>query len=743
MRSTNTWALMVGVGATMASAMGADLGCNAKKPTEIVPGATTQVQVPGNLAVVKLHVLANGQTAFCGSYQVGPGGQVELPGSLGVVSGAAGTKLDITLTGYDQAALTAGSQDAATCNFAQLKVGDTASTTGPGPRVLRESVVEYVDQRTLFLPMPLSFSCYDVDCSSTSGQACKAGKCSDTTIAPGVLVDFDPSLVDGTQDCFPKACMSATVPAVPVDPASCTFEFPAALTPAGNGPGLNVSVAYAHNQLVKDTATGGNVVAPGEPLEQEILNRDVDEGFTIPDASKPTQFKLADGLCALWQAAQKTAKDVTGTNPFTVISDVQVTVACPVKEALTPFCAPDQQSNVTTQTTPPDIACGVDAPLTPTPGAIYLVVDHSVAMNHAFGSTGYAALIGETFSLPVFRKTYVAMQFLTHDDTECTSGTSKYPNPATAFGFAADVQPLLLPQLLQVPTETAGDTLANPASLDLLAALQGGTGVYAALSNLAAKHDPANGLKSLVEPTVMFFVNRTPVFAGASDGGAGEGGAGDAGSPQFGVTGNDCNPGASGSVQKAIEAKITAASSDVHTDFIVLDNNAHVSAVPFYDQIQSDLGSGASGGPVDVVDATGGAAQVIQNVAQAVFNGITCVYDAPKGLDNTAKLQFWAPPHTLIDAAASTPFGIPFNNQCTLANRDNAGIDGWNLTGGRVVVCGHSCQGIQASIGAATLQGVASQLGDGGAEGGASIGDGGVSAADVPVTATMPCANGQ
>src|SRR5579859_5755578 len=181
MRSSNGWALALGVGATMVSAVGGDLGCNAKKPTEIVPGATTQNQVPGNLAEVKLHVLANGATAFCGSYQVGPGGQVELPGSLGVLQGSPGTKLDITLTGYDQAALLAGSQDAATCNNAQLRVGDTTSPGSPGPRVLRESVVEYIDQHTLFLPMPLSFSCYDVDCSATSGQACKAGTCADTT----------------------------------------------------------------------------------------------------------------------------------------------------------------------------------------------------------------------------------------------------------------------------------------------------------------------------------------------------------------------------------------------------------------------------------------------------------------------------------------------------------------------------------------------------------------------------------
>src|SRR5258708_36076015 len=102
MRSSKSWALVVGLGAVCASTMGGDLGCSAKKPTEIVPGALTQIQVPGNLAIVKLHVLAQGATAFCHSYPAGPGGEVTLPGTLGPVPGAPHTEVDIILTGYGQ-----------------------------------------------------------------------------------------------------------------------------------------------------------------------------------------------------------------------------------------------------------------------------------------------------------------------------------------------------------------------------------------------------------------------------------------------------------------------------------------------------------------------------------------------------------------------------------------------------------------------------------------------------------------
>jgi hypothetical protein len=743
MRSSNGLALVMGLGVACASSLGGELGCAAKKPTELVPGAMTQIQVPGNLAIVKLHVLAHGATAFCQSYRVGPGGEVELPGTLGLLSGAPNTQLDIILTGYDQAALQANSQDAAGCSNAGLRVGDTSSPGAPGPRVLRESVVTYVDQHTLFLPMPLSFSCYDKDCSATAGQACKAGACADTTIAQGNLADFDPSLVDGTQDCFPKACMSATVAAVPVDAGSCLFTFPPELLPAGNGAGLNVAVAYAKNQWVKDAATSAMIVQPGEPLEQEILNSDADEGFTIPDASQPTQFKLADGLCGLWKAATVPAQPQSSSTPYTVISDVQVTVACAVKQALTPFCAQDQQTNVTTQTTPPAVACGVGAALTATPSALYLVVDNSAAMDSAFGASGYAADIGAAFSLPVFKKTYVSLSFLSHNDAECTSGSTKYGTPAVGWGFAADQQPAILPYLLdRSTTSPPADSITSPASLDLISALSSG-GVYDYVVALANKHSPTKATASLLEPTVMFFVNRTPVFGGAVDAGAGDGGSVDAGGPVPGSFGADCNPGSAASVQQAIENKITQAPSGVHTDFVVLGNHVGPSVYPFYQAIEGHLGAGATGGPIDAIDGTGDRAALISQVATKVFNQITCAYDLPAGVDTTATLVFDAPPHTLFDSGASTPLGVNLNTACNLANRGSTTVDGWNIDNGRIVVCGHSCQGIQASILAATAQGFAPQIGDGGPESGAPLGDAGITAADVPVLVTMPCPGGK
>ena len=63
------------------------------------------------------------------------------------------------------------------------------------------------------------------------------------------LVDFDPSLVDGTQDCFnPSQCFPAAdgATAVLLDSTSCLYEVPPDQTA---GLGLNVRIIYQDLQL--------------------------------------------------------------------------------------------------------------------------------------------------------------------------------------------------------------------------------------------------------------------------------------------------------------------------------------------------------------------------------------------------------------------------------------------------------------------------------------------------------------
>ncbi|MGH7298686.1 MAG: hypothetical protein ACRELB_27340, partial [Polyangiaceae bacterium] len=336
MRTLNSKALAIGIAAIAASAASGSSGCSSKKPTEIVPGALTQIQVPKDLAGIQVEVSVSGSDKFCQGYQVS-NGEVELPSTLGVVSGAAGETLRITLRGYD----VSSSQDMNNCNH--LVVDDKSADTnnGPAPRVLRQAIVSYVDQQTLFLPMPLSFACYDVDCTA-SGQdsTCKGGTCSDGNVPAGSLAAFDPALVDGTQDCFdPTACLGTAGAADVIDPSSCLYAVPAAGVDAATSKGFNVRITYTDVTFAKDPGTGVVLPQTGVPLETQVLDADGVEGYTIPDASKPTQFQLAPGLCSLAKnfANQSALQPVTSGPPYHTISNVDVAVGCPAKSPLLPF----------------------------------------------------------------------------------------------------------------------------------------------------------------------------------------------------------------------------------------------------------------------------------------------------------------------------------------------------------------------------------------------------------------------
>ena len=77
------------------------------------------------------------------------------------------TLVTVEVRGYDQTAV--GGSDMTDC--AAAKVDDTSMG---GPRILRRSIQSFVDQHTLFLPMPLSYSCFDQDCTTAdSSQSCK------------------------------------------------------------------------------------------------------------------------------------------------------------------------------------------------------------------------------------------------------------------------------------------------------------------------------------------------------------------------------------------------------------------------------------------------------------------------------------------------------------------------------------------------------------------------------------------
>jgi hypothetical protein len=753
MRSLNSRAtLAIGIAAIAASAAASGSGCSATKPTEIVPGALTQVQVPRDLAAMKLIVNANGKQVFCQGYTVS-NGAVALPSTLGVIGGSTSTTLRVSLYGYDST--TAASPDVQECN-ALLAVDAPASNGGPGARVLRQAVLTYVDQQTLFLPMPLSFSCYDLDCSSQGADStCVAGQCASGDITASSLATFNPALVDGTQECFnPTQCFSAsgTGAATVVDEATCTFGMPGDLPAGAASAGFNVRLTYTDVGWVKDPISGLYGPNPGVPLEQEILNTDPNEGYSIPDSTNPTQFALAQGLCNLYHAATTPPSGYTPSGPassgraYHTISNVDVAVGCPSKLPLLPFCQGQQQSNVSTAAVPPTIACGVAIPVEQTPSAIYLVMDESDAMNYgatvgAFGPTGSATVMNLSFAFPVFKHTYVAFQYLSGATTDCTGPTTQYTSPLVPFGLAPDEQPTVAKIL---KTWMPPDPPPNPpAFLDLQAAMRLDTGAYKTVLNFAQQLGSGGSSAPLNVAGVMFFVNRTPTSGAA--GGGGDAGAGDAGGSQFPETASDCNPTVNGKSTElaALIAEAQAAQSStppLNTYFVVLDDaqgNGGQDQVPFYNQIASAPGTGTT-----VIDATSTKAQIVFGNFQKQVSGVaTCLYDEPAGTDNTAIVNFITPPGIGLNV---NTFPVPspdilHDSSCNVSNQLTSSNSGWNLDNGRIRICGPACVALQGTIGAAAAQ--ALEPGDAGADAGfATAPDGGVPVIqEVPVTVTMPC----
>lgn len=734
-------ALVVGLLGIVATALGGDAGCSATKPTELVPGATTQVEVPKDLGGLRVIVVANGAKVFDNSYSVSNGLAI-LPATLGVVAkGSPSTTVTIAMFGYKPAVI-----DNPACG--SMAWNDSLQEPQPvgsqcGPSVERGSTQSYVDQRILFLPLPLSYSCWGNDiCTGTShtgstSQTCKGGQCLTNVTDPKTLADYDPALLDGTQDCFkPSACFppNDTVSALAIDPTRCTYTFPS--KPAHSG--LNVRIFY--EDLVYDmTQNPPSLKSQAPSAEEEVLNLENSavEGFTVPSSGEPQVFKLAPGLCSLVQAGLDPMNASSNPNvkipPSGIvhaITDVQVSDACQSKVALLPFCANEQNpQGHTLDGGPSPVACNTPIVLQPAPSAVYLVMDDSAVMSAAFGQQGYATAMSLSLADPIFKRTYVGFRFLDHQPSDCTASTTPYTTPTIPFGLANAVHPKIAAQLLNV---TPPDSKTSPAPLDLQTALRLDQGAFKALQTEQQKVGEALDIGA-----VMLFVNRIPDSTGAADGGAGN--------P---FPGADCNPplGGAPDAKTAIEQEIQAANAvGLHTYFVVLNDDSMLggSVLSFYDQVASGLGNKG----VTVLDATpqmtmggGVPAQVLANFSKTVTQLGTCLYELPPGVDTGAKLAFTIPvPTPFTGGAAPVPVFVGTKNgavdpNCTAATQSTE--DGWNVEGNHIRICGASCSNLQQ-----TVEYVAAAALAGGIDGG--LGDGGIaSIPEVPVTVTVPCVDG-
>jgi hypothetical protein len=535
--------------------------------------------VTKDLNIIRIDVEGNGVVKFCQQYPVAPNGIVQLPSTLGVIpEQSPDTIVTVTIRGYD----VPGSMGADIMNCPMVESqaaavdapADPTDNSGTGPRIIRRSIQSYVSGHILFLPMPLTYSCQDVDCSAMGeNYSCKGGLCLDATIADSsTLVDFDPALLDGTglcfspKECFPNTDPPTTAPAALVDADTCTYGFPPWET-AVQGSDVNVRIYYK-DITWQPNAAGGWEQVVAEAGEEEILNEDPIEGFTVvnaADAGLPTDsggtfpgvdagptyntsgplIRLAQGLCNLAKAATTPPPAPTsGTTPVTyhTISDVQVAGVCAPKELLLPICAAERNNSAVL----PDGgtttgACNVAIPMDPAPSAMYLVMDQSVYMHGAYGAAGSAQALALSLTDPVFKETFAAFKFL-NDPTEgdCSATPpSTYLTPTLPFDIAGEAQPQIATQLSGwAPSEApSGACMAGnmgtglggcatnqfcylsqcytPNPLDLQGAMQSaasGVGAYAEVQNFLT----TSQINSPNVAGVMFIVNRAPVSGPAT-----------------------------------------------------------------------------------------------------------------------------------------------------------------------------------------------------------------------------------
>ncbi len=760
LRSFGSRALTAGILAIAASGMSSSAGCAVTKPTEVVPGALSQIAVPENLAGLRVQVKANGSVKYDQTAAVTRGVAL-LPATLGVVSGGSGeTTVTVIVAGYNNAAVLNGSGE---YENGSGDISEVDSTPGSSPSVRRTSVLTYVNQRTIFLPMQLSYSCWNTQCSTTAPEdsACKGNTCTTSTIDSSTLVDFNPSLVDGTQDCFsPSTCFSPVTTAVPVDASQCIYQVP---PDEVTGLGLNVRILYQDLQLVLNPATNTLLPQTIPTSEQEILSEEspsaLMEGFSIPDPAKPEQFKLAPGLCTLVKYASAApttvgnpARPVKAGDKYHTISAVQVSTTCPSKLPLLPICAAEQNVPAVGADGGPTTNVVCDQPITldPVPSAVYMVMDNSSIMSGAFGPQGYATAMGLSLGNPVFKRTYVAFDFLDHLGTnttpnECTSGSTTYTtlapfgkSGATSMDFTlANVgQPTVAGFLGSVTPPDPGPDGGVPAGgfapLYLQPAMRLDQGVYKHLQ------DFVNGLQETPQiATAMFFVNRQPDSTGTGDAGA------------LIPTGVDCDPALDmahdTSAQQALVEQIVAADkAGLQSYFVILNNALYMVGTPLqYFQNVQTLVKAQGVTTMQVLDATQPKAD-IGNVLGTFSNVVTplgtCLYELPPGVGTDTKVNFTIPIPTLLNSAAPAPVPVAYNPNCNATNEGTQ--SGWNIEGPpggiqHLRICGSnsggSCWELRQSVlavSAATLTG--------GTDGGVSDA-GAASIPEVPVTVTLPC----
>ena len=411
-------------GAIMLSVSAAGFAGCTSKPTEIVSGVTTQLQVPKFLQSVGVVVQLGGRLIFCESYDV-VDGTVTLPSTLGTVPQENGDAspsdpVTIQILGFrtPQAAFSSD------CVASIPDVGEQEVF------VVRRRRLPYVDDRILYLPMPLRESCSDVDCPDD--QTCIGSLCESMDVDPGTLQDYRDDYVFGnTNTCFNASLCAddkALVPTYIVDEDTCTFRTAWPDDAPQPGPGmLNVRIIY-------------------DSFAAEILDLDAKEGFVFPDVNDPLTFRLASNMC---EGAYKNGRIIA----------VQASPLCSAKTPLQPICADDLAEILdgSNRVAGSDVnLCTLAAALEQTESALYVLLDAGQPMAQYFGPDGFAFAVETPLESPIAARTRVG--FATVPAASCAADND-YLTPTIGFANVDAVREPIGEFLLDTNNLVAGDDI--------------------------------------------------------------------------------------------------------------------------------------------------------------------------------------------------------------------------------------------------------------------------------------------
>lgn len=434
---------------TLAAAASVSGGCQSNPATQFTVGVMSQIVVPKELRSVRVTASVSGDIKFCQTYPVDDG-TTSLPQSLALAPGGDPSRpVTVTVVGFEKS-----KDDVLAAIADECQTGPVAPDPASA-HILRRSRQPYVPSRNLYVPMPLRYACMGVDCKA--GETCKGGRCVAPDVDVHLLPDFASELLFGnTKACFDEdACLGDAIGPTVVDASQCVYEVP---------PGSSV----------RDV--GMNVRAIYEGHGVEVLDLDADEGFFLPDASRPNRFQLAPGLCHPQMGARQ-------------IVNVNASRACASKNVFQPMCVLTPRA------------------LSPSRSALYVLLDRESAMSEYVGASaqpGQAldAVLRVALGDPVFSATTsVALKLVGDLGAPCASGSYRTPDAVPGTTGFTDVWKAANPiaDFVKGAATTAGVKLAADAALP----------------------DAAAGLPAVTGPrAVLLVTNRDPLDAASSCGGS-------------------------------------------------------------------------------------------------------------------------------------------------------------------------------------------------------------------------------